>query len=151
MWWLLVPVIGAVVAAVASSGDDDETASTERRAHNQAREAEDQAITRHKQENLKKRRAQLVADVNDQLNELFTSHSSVIERADSAVQEVKFEHFQAFALKKVPSRPQTMLKHLESIAPGTTFSPIWKKHANQARALQDEILSLQNLKEELRI
>ena len=151
MWWLLVPVIGAVVAAVASS-DDEEKEAAERRARIQAREAreaEAQAIARRKQENLEKRKAQLVADVGGQLNDLFATHPAVLDRTDQGALHVSFDSLRAFAIKKVPSKPKTMLKHLEAIAPGVTFSPIWTKHAVQAHALQKEITGLQRLKEEL--
>ncbi|MNY79802.1 hypothetical protein D3C86_2206000 [compost metagenome] len=62
---------------------------------------------------------------------------------------VSVDSLRAFAIKKVPSKPKTMLKHLEAIAPGVTFSPIWVKQAVQAHALQKEITGLQRLKEEL--
>lgn len=152
MWWLLaVPLIGAVAAAFNSS-DDEEKEEAERRARIQAREAreaEAQAIARRKQADLEKRKAQLVADVDGQLNDLFTTHPTVLNRADRGALDVSFDSIRAFAIKKVPSKPKTMLKHLDAIAPGVTFSPIWKKHAVQALALQKEITGLQRLKEEL--
>lgn len=149
MWWLLaVPLIGAVAAAFNSS-DDEEKEEAERRARIQAREAEAQAIARRKQADLEKRKAQLVADVDGQLNDLFTTHPTVLNPADRGALDVSFDSLRAFAIKKVPSKPKTMLKHLDAIAPGVTFSPIWKKHAVQAHALQKEITGLQRLKEEL--
>ena len=148
MWWLLVPLIGAVVAAVASS-DDEEKEAAERRARIQTREAEAQAIARRKQANLEKRKAQLVADVDGQLNDLFATHPAVLYRADEGALHVSVDSLRAFAIKKVPSKPKTMLKHLEAIAPGVTFSPIWVKQAVHAHALQKEITGLQRLKEEL--
>ncbi|WP_395604173.1 hypothetical protein AB4P91_01595 [Pseudomonas sp. B21128] len=149
MWWfLVVPVIGAVAAALTSS-DDEEKEEAERRARIQAREAEAQAIARRKQADLEKRKAQLVADVDGQLNDLFATHPAVLYRADEGALHVSVDSLRAFAIKKVPSKPKTMLKHLEAIAPGVTFSPIWVKQAVQAHALQKEITGLQRLKEEL--
>ena len=149
MWWfLVVPVIGAVAAALTSS-DDKEKEEAERRTRIQAREAEAQAIARRKQADLEKRKAQLVADVDGQLNDLFVTHPAVLYRADEGALHVSVDSLRAFAIKKVPSKPKTMLKHLEAIAPGATFSPIWTKHAVQAHALQKEIMGLQRLKEEL--
>ena len=148
MWWfLVVPVIGAVAAALTSS-DDEEKEEAERRARIQAREAEAQAIARRKQADLEKRKAQLVADVDGQLNDLFATHPAVLYRADEGALHVSVDSLRAFAIKKVPSKPKTMLKHLEAIAPGVTFSPIWVKQAVQAHALQKEITGLQRLKEE---
>ena len=148
MWWLLVPVIGALVAAVASS-DDEEKEAAERRARIQAREAEAQAIARRKQANLEKRKAQLVADVDGQLKDLFATHPTVLDRTDQGAPHVSFDSLSVFAIKKVPSKPKAMLKHLDTIAPGAAFSPIWVKQAVQAHALQKEITGLQRLKEEL--
>jgi len=152
MWWfLVVPVIGAVAAALTSS-DDEEKEEAERRARihaREAREAEAQAIARRKQADLEKRKAQLVADVDGQLNDLFATHPAVLDRTDQGALHVSVDSLRAFAIKKVPSKPKTMLKHLEAIAPGVTFSPIWTKHAVQAHALQKEITGLQRLKEEL--
>ena len=149
MWWfLVVPVIGAVAAALTSS-DDEEKEEAERRARIQAREAEAQAIARRKQADLEKRKAQLVADVDGQLNDLFATHPAVLDRTAQGALHVSVDSLRAFAIKKVPSKPKTMLKHLEAIAPGVTFSPIWTKHAVQAHALQKEITGLQRLKEEL--
>ncbi|MGF6109231.1 hypothetical protein [Pseudomonas frederiksbergensis] len=148
MWWLLVPVIGALVAAVASS-DDEEKEAAERRARIQAREAESKAIARRKQANLEKRKAQLVADVDGQLKDLFATHPAVLDRTDQGALHVSFDSLRVFAIKKVPSKPKAMLKHLDTIAPGAAFSPIWVKQAVQARALQKEITGLQRLKEEL--
>ena len=148
MWWLLVPLIGAVVAAVASS-DDEEKEAAERRARIQTREAEAQAIARRKQANLEKRKAQLVADVDGQLKDLFATHPAVLDRTDQGALHVSFDSLRVFAIKKVPSKPKAMLKHLDTIAPGAAFSPIWVKQAVQAHALQKEITGLQRLKEEL--
>lgn len=148
MWWLLVPLIGAVVAAVASS-DDEEKEAAERRARIQTREAEAQAIARRKQANLEKRKAQLVADVDGQLKDLFATHPAVLDRTNQGALHVSFDSLSAFAIKKVPSKPKAMLKHLDTIAPGAAFSPIWVKQAVQAHALQKEITGLQRLKEEL--
>ncbi|MGP5446258.1 hypothetical protein ACTXOX_00410 [Pseudomonas helleri] len=148
MWWLLVPVIGALVAAVASS-DDEEKEAAERRARIQAREAESKAIARRKQANLEKRKAQLVADVDGQLKDLFATHPAVLDRTDQGALHVSFDSLRVFAIKKVPSKPKAMLKHLDTIAPGAAFSPIWVKQAVQAHALQKEITGLQRLKEEL--
>lgn len=148
MWWLLVPVIGALVAAVASS-DDEEKEAAERRARIQAREAESKAIARRKQANLEKRKAQLVADVDGQLKDLFATHPTVLDRTDQGAPHVSFDSLRVFAIKKVPSKPKAMLKHLDTIAPGAAFSPIWVKQAVQTHALQKEITGLQRLKEEL--
>ena len=148
MWWLLVPVIGALVAAVASS-DDEEKEAAERRARIQTREAEAQAIARRKQANLEKRKAQLVADVDGQLKDLFATHPAVLDRTDQGALHVSFDSLSAFVIKKVPNKPKAMLKHLDTIAPGAAFSPIWVKQAVQAHALQKEITGLQRLKEEL--
>ena len=148
MWWLLVPLIGAVVAAVASS-DDEEKEAAERRARIQTREAEAQAIARGKQANLEKRKAQLVADVDGQLKDLFATHPAVLDRTDQGALHVSFDSLSAFVIKKVPSKPKAMLKHLDTIAPGAAFSPIWVKQAVQAHALQKEITGLQRLKTEL--
>lgn len=148
MWWLLVPVIGALVAAVASS-DDEEKEAAERRARIQAREAESKAIARRKQANLEKRKAQLVADVDGQLKDLFATHPAVLDRTYQGALHVSFDSLRVFAIKKVPSKPKAMLKHLDLIAPGAAFSPIWVKQAVQAHALQKEITGLQRLKEEL--
>ena len=148
MWWLLVPLIGAVVAAVASS-DDEEKEAAERRARIQAREAEAQAIARRKQANLEKRKAQLVADVDGQLKDLFATHPAVLDRTNQGALHVSFDSLSAFVIKKVPNKPKAMLKHLDTIAPGAAFSPIWVKQAVQAHALQKEITGLQRLKEEL--
>ncbi|MDI3202547.1 MULTISPECIES: hypothetical protein [Pseudomonas] len=148
MWWLLVPLIGAVVAAVASS-DDEEKEAAERRARIQTREAEAQAIARRKQANLEKRKAQLVADVDGQLKELFATHPAVLDRTNQGALHVSFDSLSAFVIKKVPNKPKAMLKHLDTIAPGAAFSPIWVKQAVQAHALQKEITGLQRLKEEL--
>lgn len=148
MWWLLVPLIGAVVAAVASS-DDEEKEAAERRARIQTREAEAQAIARRKQANLEKRKAQLVADVDGQLKDLFATHPAVLDRTDQGALHVSFDSLSAFVIKKVPNKPKAMLKHLDTIAPGAAFSPIWVKQAVQAHALQKEITGLQRLKEEL--
>jgi hypothetical protein len=148
MWWLLVPVIGALVAAVASS-DDEEKEAAERRARIQAREAESKAIARRKQANLEKRKAQLVADVDGQLKDLFATHPAVLDRTDQGALHISFDSLRVFAIKKVPSKPKAMLKHLDTIAPGAAFSPIWVKQAVQAHALQKEITGLQRLKEEL--
>lgn len=148
MWWLLVPLIGAVVAAVASS-DDEEKEAAERRARIQTREAEAQAIARRKQANLEKRKAQLVADVDGQLKDLIATHPAVLDRTDQGALHVSFDSLSAFAIKKVPNKPKAMLKHLDTIAPGAAFSPIWVKQAVQAHALQKEITGLQRLKEEL--
>lgn len=148
MWWLLVPVIGALVAAVASS-DDEEKEAAERRARIQAREAESKAIARRKQANVEKRKAQLVADVDGQLKDLFATHPAVLDRTDQGALHVSFDSLRVFAIKKVPSKPKAMLKHLDTIAPGAAFSPIWVKQAVQAHALQKEITGLQRLKEEL--
>lgn len=148
MWWLLVPLIGAVVAAVASS-DDEEKEAAERRARIQTREAEAQAIARRKQANLEKRKAQLVADVDGQLKDLFATHPAVLDRTNQGVLHVSFDSLSAFVIKKVPNKPKAMLKHLDTIAPGAAFSPIWVKQAVQAHALQKEITGLQRLKEEL--
>ncbi|HEX8594334.1 MAG TPA: hypothetical protein VF682_13795 [Pseudomonas sp.] len=148
MWWLLVPLIGAVVAAVASS-DDEEKEAAERRARIQTREAEAQAIARRKQANLEKRKAQLVADVDGQLKDLFATHPAVLDRTNQGALHVSFDSLSAFVIKKVPNKPKAMLKHLDTIAPGAAFSPIWVKQAVQAHALQKEITGLQRLKEEL--
>ena len=148
MWWLLVPLIGAVVAAVASS-DDEEKEAAERRARIQTREAEAQAIARRKQVNLEKRKAQLVADVDCQLKDLFATHPAVLDRTNQGALHVSFDSLSAFVIKKVPNKPKAMLKHLDTIAPGAAFSPIWVKQAVQAHALQKEITGLQRLKEEL--
>lgn len=148
MWWLLVPLIGAVVAAVASS-DDEEKEAAERRARIQTREAEAQAIARRKQANLEKRKAQLVADVDGQLKDLFATYPAVLDRTDQGALHVSFDSLSAFVIKKVPNKPKAMLKHLDTIAPGAAFSPIWVKQAVQAHALQKEITGLQRLKEEL--
>ena len=148
MWWLLVPVIGALVAAVASS-DDEEKEAAERRARIQTREAEAQAIARRKQANLEKRKAQLVADVDGQLKDLFATHPAVLDRTNQGALHVSFDSLSAFVIKKVPNKPKAMLKHLDTIAPGAAFSPIWVKQAVQAHALQKEITGLQRLKEEL--
>lgn len=148
MWWLLVPLIGAVVAAVASS-DDEEKEAAERRARIQTREAEAQAIARRKQANLEKRKAQLVADVDGQLKDLFATHPAVLDRTNQGALHVSFDSLSAFVIKKVPNKPKAMLKHLDTIAPGAAFSPIWVKQAVQAHALQNEITGLQRLKEEL--
>lgn len=148
MWWLLVPLIGAVVAAVASS-DDEEKEAAERRARIQTREAEAQAIARRKQANLEKRKAQLVADVDGQLKDLFATHPAVLDRTNQGALHVSFDSLSAFVIKKVPNKPKAMLKHLDTIAPGAAFSPIWVKQAVQAHALRKEITGLQRLKEEL--
>ncbi|MBJ2286409.1 hypothetical protein JFT66_19885 [Pseudomonas sp. MF6755] len=148
MWWLLVPLIGAVVAAVASS-DDEEKEAAERRARIQTREAEAQAIARRKQANLEKRKAQLVADVDGQLKDLFATHPAVLDRTNQGALHVSFDSLSAFVIKKVPNKPKAMLRHLDTIAPGAAFSPIWVKQAVQAHALQKEITGLQRLKEEL--
>ena len=148
MWWLLVPLIGAVVAAVASS-DDEEKEAAERRARIQTREAEAQAIARRKQANLEKRKAQLVADVDGQLKDLFATHPAVLDRTNHGALHVSFDSLSAFVIKKVPNKPKAMLRHLDTIAPGAAFSPIWVKQAVQAHALQKEITGLQRLKEEL--
>ena len=148
MWWFLVPLIGAVVAAVASS-DDEEKEAAERRARIQTREAEAQAIARRKQANLEKRKAQLVADVDGQLKDLFATHPAVLDRTNQGALHVSFDSLSAFVIKKVPNKPKAMLKHLDTIAPGAAFSPIWVKQAVQAHALQKEITGLQRLKEEL--
>ena len=148
MWWLLVPLIGAVVAAVASS-DDEEKEAAERRARIQTREAESKAIARRKQANLEKRKAQLVADVDGQLKDLFATHPAVLDRTNQGALHVSFDSLSAFVIKKVPNKPKAMLKHLDTIAPGAAFSPIWVKQAVQAHALQKEITGLQRLKEEL--
>ena len=148
MWWLLVPVIGAVVAAVASS-DDEEKEAAERRARIQTREAEAHAIARRKQANLEKRKAQLVADVDGQLKDLFATHPAVLDRTNQGALHVSFDSLSAFVIKKVPNKPKAMLRHLDTIAPGAAFSPIWVKQAVQAHALQKEITGLQRLKEEL--
>ncbi|MGY2685020.1 hypothetical protein [Pseudomonas tolaasii] len=148
MWWLLVPLIGAVVAAVASS-DDEEKEAAERRARIQTREAEAQAIARRKQANLEKRKAQLVADVDGQLKDLFATHPAVLDRTNQGALHVSFDSLSAFVIKKVPNKPKAMLRHLDTIAPGAAFSPIWVKQAVQAHALQKQITGLQRLKEEL--
>ena len=148
MWWLLVPLIGAVVAAVASS-DDEEKEAAERRARIQTREAEAQAIARRKQANLEKRKAQLVADVDGQLKDLFATHPAVLDRTNQGALHVSFDSLSTFVIKKVPNKPKAMLRHLDTIAPGAAFSPIWVKQAVQAHALQKEITGLQRLKEEL--
>jgi len=148
MCWLLVPLIVALVAAVASS-DDEEKEAAERRARIQTREAEAQAIARRKQAVLEKRKAQLVADVDGQLKDLFATHPAVLDRTDQGALHVSFDSLRVFAIKKVPSKPKAMLKHLDTIAPGAAFSPIWVKQAVQAHALQKEITGLQRLKEEL--
>lgn len=114
MWWLLVPLIGAVVAAVASS-DDEEKEAAERRARIQTREAEAQAIARRKQANLEKRKAQLVADVDGQLKDLFATHPAVLDRTNQGALHVSFDSLSAFVIKKVPNKPKAMLKHLDTI------------------------------------
>ncbi|MFJ2379428.1 hypothetical protein [Pseudomonas protegens] len=148
MWWLLVPVIGALVVAVASS-DDEEKEAAERKARIQTREAEAQAIASRKQANLKRRKAQLITDVDDQLKDLFVTHPAVLDRTDLGALHLSFDRLSAFAIKKVPSKPKAMLKHLDTVVPGAVFSPIWVKQAALARALQKEITGLQCLKEEL--
>lgn len=148
MWWLLVPVIGAVVAAVASS-DDEEKEAAERRGRIQAREAEAQAIARRKQASLDKRKAQLVADVDGQLKDLFATHLAILDRTDQGALHVSYDSLSVFALQKVPNKPKAMLEYLNTVAPGAAFSPIWKKQAVQAHALHKEITGLQRLKEEL--
>jgi hypothetical protein len=148
MWWLLVPVIGAVVAAVTSS-DDEEKEAAERRARAQAREAEAQAVARRKYVEIQERKAQLVADANTQLNDLFPTHSAVLDLSYKAPLHVSFDNLKVFASKKVPTNPNSMLKHLETIAPHAIFSATWTINLVQAEELRNEIKSLKRLKDDL--
>ena len=113
MWWfLVVPVIGAVAAALTSS-DDEEKEEAERRARIQAREAreaEAQAIARRKQADLEKRKAQLVADVDGQLKDLFATHPAVLDRTNQGALHVSFDSLSAFVIKKVPNKPKAALR-----------------------------------------
>lgn len=147
MWWfLVVPVVSAVVAAVANHKEKE---ACEHQARIQSLKAGAQTIAHFKQANLEKRKAQLIADTGDQLRDLFAAHPAVLDRTAQGPLHVNFNSIRAFATKRVPIKPDAMLKHLETVASGAAFSPIWMEHAAQAHALQKKVMGLQRLKEEL--
>lgn len=149
MWWLLIPVVTAVVAAVVNSDDEEKEAAVRRAREAADREAIDKAKAAAIAADLVKRKTQLVTDVNSQLSDLICIHPNMVKRSSTAAPNVSFETLQSFANKEPAIRPSSLLKQLDDLAPGLSFSPTWTARAEQVLTLHKEITGLKRLKEEL--